>query len=165
MAYSYDRRVAHAKNLVNIVAEIAEQGFVEAFFRKHPVMRRFTPKAVIEKDGSGPGPHPEARQHGDEVWLFPKFWKLDKKTQEFVFAHELGHYALSNYGLSAFVKLAEANGIDVWDVPSLPFGQFNMEEAFADAFATYFLGGPELDNRYPKWTSIVGAVVAGRRVP
>lgn len=128
--------------------------FTEGFYKRHPSLRRFAPKKVIDKDG-GSGSHPEARQSGNDIWLFPKFYKLDSKTQDFVFAHELGHYTLSRHGLSVLVKLAGELGVDLWDQGSLPFGQFNMEEAFADAFASHFLTPSELRSRYPAWVSLV----------
>lgn len=130
------------------------KSFAEDFFKRHPNLRRFMPKKVLDKP-TGDSFHGEARQHGDEIWISPKFWKLDRKVQDFVFAHELGHYALSQRGLSNMVNLAQQSGVDVWDVMSLPFGQHNMDEAFADAFASYHLTPGELKSRYPAWIGIV----------
>jgi hypothetical protein len=132
--------------------------FAGDFFRRHPQLRKYAGIKILDKASGGGGTHGEARQHGNEIWLFPKFWKLDTKTRDYVFAHELGHYALSEYGLSKFTTLAETLGVDVWDAASLPFGQHNMDEAFADSFASFHLESGELKRRYPSWESLVLAV-------
>jgi DNA topoisomerase IB len=130
--------------------------FADEFFQRHPKLRRYAPSKVLDKTYGGSSGHGEARQHGSEIWLFPKFWALPADVQDFVFAHEIGHYVLSEYGLSKFSREAEAAGVDVWD--NLPFGQFNQDEAFAEVFATYFLTPSELRSRYPEWVPIVEGV-------
>ncbi len=137
--------------------ETAEE-FAAAFFKRHSGLHKFAPKKVVDKAGGG-GAHPEARQAGSEIQLYPKFWALDAKTRDFVFAHELGHYALSSYGLPKLIEDLTKQGVDAWDASTLPFGQHNMDEAFADSFATYFLNRGELKHRYPKWDAVVHAVV------
>jgi len=139
------------------------QEFVSDFFRRHPQLRKYAGIKVMDKASGGSGTHGEARQHGNEIWLFPKFWKLDPKTRDFVFAHELGHYALSEYGLSKFIAQAETLGVDLWDTASLPFGQHNMDEAFADSFASFHLEPGELKRRYLSWEPLV-LVVKGKAV-
>jgi hypothetical protein len=146
------------------LAEIVESQetaaeFAAGFFKRHPHLGRFAPRKVLDKAGGG-GSHPEARQAGDDVHLFPKFWKLDSKTRDFVFAHELGHLALSKHGLVKLVEALEAVGIDPWDNTSLPFGQANMDEAFADSFASYFLDPGELKHRYPEWDAVLHEIVS-----
>jgi hypothetical protein len=138
-------------------ARLSPEAWIERFYRKRPKLGRYRPR-VRFKDGHGSGGHGEARQHGDEIWLFPKFWKLPAKTREFVFAHELGHYALSGR-YSEMMKVASTHGVDVWDTPSLPYGQFNGEEAFADCFAAYHVAPRELKTRYPAWVEIVKALL------
>lgn len=133
------------------------QIFTTDFFAKHPKLRKYAPKRVLDKP-SGSGIHPEARQSGDDVWLFPKFWNLDSGTKDFVFTHELGHLFLSNFGLSKFITLLQKEGIDPWDSSSLPFGQHNMDEAFADCFASYFLDN-DVSKRYPKWGDILKSIL------
>ena len=152
-------RVRHwLKITIPGMAKMAERSveheFAEDFFRRYPKLRRYAPKQVVDKP-SGPG---EARQHGDEIWLFPKFWKLDPRTRDFVFAHELGHFVLGKFGMAKYVQLAGELGIDVWDQLSLPFGQHNMDEAFADSFASYHLTPSELKSRYPAWVDLVQRV-------
>ena len=133
--------------------------FAEAFYARHPALRRFAPK-VLDKASGGTGSHPEARQSGGEVWLFPKFWHLDDKTRDYVFTHELGHYVQSEkLPGTKFIDACSKHGIDPWDTSNLPFGQFNMDEAFADSFATYFLNHGELLHRYPEWGALVHQVV------
>jgi hypothetical protein len=136
--------------------ETAEE-FAAGFFKRHPTLHKFAPKKVVDKAGGG-GTHPEARQAGSEIHLYPKFWQLDTGTRDFVFAHELGHHALSVYGLAKFIEDLGKQGVDPWDTSALPFGQHNMDEAFADSFATYFLNRSELKHRYPKWDVVVHAV-------
>jgi hypothetical protein len=140
-------------------AETAES-FAAAFFAKHPHLQRFAPRRVLDKAAGGSGSHPEARQSGNEIWLFPKFWHLDDKMRDFVFAHELGHYTQSEtLPGSKFIDACKELDIDPWDTSSLPFGQGNMDEAFADSFATYFLDHGDLHHRYPKWETLVHRVV------
>lgn len=132
------------------------QEFANGFFQRHPKLKRYAPPKIRDKETGGGGTHGEARQHGQEIWLFPKFWDLTSDVQDFVMAHEIGHYALSEYGLLRFSQDAEKAGVDVWD--NLPFGQFNKDEAFADAFATYFLAPSELRTRYQEWVPLVEGV-------
>jgi hypothetical protein len=72
-------------------------------------------------------------------------------------AHEIGHYVLTKKPTGWLVNTAPTFGVDPWDTPNLPFGQFNYEEAFADSFATYHLNRSELRRRYPGWYQIVEA--------
>jgi hypothetical protein len=151
------RRVA-ARHLA-AEAEDAEQ-FLEGFLRRHPVMRTLVPKRVRNKMPTSSHHHPEASQEGLEIWLFPKFWALDKSTRDFVMAHEIGHFVLSERGgLIKLVPTGADLGLDLWDTSSLPFGQENMEEAFADSFATYYLARQELARRYPLWVKLIEATV------
>lgn len=133
--------------------------FTVEFFKRHSVLHRFAPKKIIAVEKAGAGAHPEARQIGEEIQLYPKFWALDGQTRDFVFAHEIGHYVLSRHGLSKLIEALNKQGVDPWDTSALPFGQGNMDEAFADSFATYFLDRSELKNRYPQWDAVVHATV------
>jgi len=139
-------------------------GFLDGFFRRHPKLSKYR-RLIRFRDreqGSSSG-HGEARQHGDEVWVFPKFWTHQQGVQDFVLAHEIGHWVKSNNAFgSAFMDAARSVGVDPWDTPNLPFGQFNMEEAFADSFASYYTDG-DVKRRYPEWTRLVEAVVSGGR--
>lgn len=146
--YDYDRRVASDQGTLD--------AYLKGFFKRLPKLKRYAPQKIVVKSGSGSSGHGEARQHGREIWIFDKFWKLDRKTQDFVMAHEVGHYVLSEFGLSKFIQEAASLGVDVWD--NLPFGQFNMEEAFADSFASYFTAPGELKSRYPQWLALVEKV-------
>jgi len=133
--------------------------FTKGFFKRHPKLKRYAPSKVVDKTSGGGGSHPEARQTGQEIQLYPKFWKLDPKTRDFVFAHEIGHWQLSEYGLAKLIASLGELGVDPWDSSNLPFGQFNMDEAFADCFATYFLDPSELKSRYPAWEAVVEKVI------
>ena len=132
--------------------------FLDGFSRRHPRLGRLLPKVVEKAQGSSSG-HGEARQHGQEIWLFPKFWDLDLKIQDFVLAHEIGHYVQSQKPGTWLMNLGKEQGVDVWDTRSLPFGQFNQDEAFADSFASYFLEPGELRRRYPAWVIFVEAAL------
>ena len=80
-----------------------------------------------------------------------------------VVTHEIGHWVQSNNAFgSAFMDAARSVGVDPWDTLNLPFGQFNMDEAFADSFASYYTDG-DVKRRYPKWTQLVEAVISGGR--
>lgn len=131
--------------------------YLQGFFRRHPKLKRYAPRKIREKMSGGAGGHGEARQHGNEIWLFPKFWDLDQETRDFVMAHEIGHYVMSREPSQKFMSEAEAAGVDPWDTPNLPFAQHNMDEAFADSFASYHLAGNELARRYPQWLTLVKA--------
>jgi hypothetical protein len=133
--------------------------FVAAFFKRYPGLQRYAPTKILDKSSGGGGAHPEARQAGNEIHLYPKFWALDPKTRDFVFTHEIGHYVLSEYGLPKLIATLNKEGVDAWDSSSLPFGQGNMDEAFADSFASYFLDPGELKRRYPAWFTVVHAIV------
>jgi len=137
--------------------------FVVEFFRRHPQLSKYRSRIRFrEREQGGSAGHGEARQHGDEVWLFPKFWTHDKGVQDFVLAHEVGHWVKSDFGGREFIALANGLGIDPWDSSALPFGQFNMDEAFADCFASYHTDKDVL-RRYPEWARLVEAVEAGER--
>lgn len=154
----------HKKGHIHQLVNVSLQDFVSDFFRRHPKLKRFAPKKVEHREGTGTH-HPEAQQHGDAIWIYPKFWKLPSlKVKEFTFAHEIGHYVLSEYGLPKFVDVASSLGIDVWDSASLPYAQYNMHEAFADSFAAYHLDRAELKQRYPEWEQLVELVQSGRTV-
>jgi len=138
--------------------------WAETFFHRHTSLRKYATLKVLDKASGGTGPHGEARQHGNEVWLFPKFWKLNFETRDFVFAHEIGHFALSAYGLQKAIGVAQDLGVDPWDSSSLPFGQFNMDEAFADCFASYHLDRSDLKSKAPAWVPIVEALLGKKTV-
>jgi hypothetical protein len=133
------------------------QEFVKSFYRRHPKLRNIKPRVNATSE-SGGGSHPEARMKGDKIYLFEKFWDLDQGAQDFVFAHELGHYAARK---AKIPDLAKDLGVDIWS--SLPFSQHNYEEAFADAFATYHLDRRELARRYPRWLSLVEVVLGKKK--
>lgn len=130
--------------------------YLDEYATRHPQLARQLPK-VVAKSGTGSGSHPEARQFGDEIWLYPKFWRLDSQTRDWVMTHELGHYVRGRRPLQWLIDTAARFGVDVWDSDSLPFGQFNMEEAFAESFAAYSLERSDLKSRYPAWVKIVEA--------
>jgi hypothetical protein len=153
--------VAEAKALeaesIKTAGESELPEFLAEFGRSYPRLRHLIPK-VVEKDVSRGGGHPEASQHNNEIWIFPKFWLLDDETRDFVFAHEIGHHVLSQKNTLWIIETAKRFGVDAWDTSSLPFGQFNMDEAFADSFASYHVNPGELRRRYPAWLAIVESV-------
>jgi len=133
--------------------------FAADFFKRYPKLLKFSPRRVIDAKASG---GQEARQQGDDVLVFPKFWSLPLSVRDFVFAHEIGHLVQSkNAPGIKFVELAERRGIDPWNVDTLPFGQFVMDEAFADAFASKHLDGV-VQRRYPAWARLVDDVESAR---
>lgn len=135
--------------------------WVDGFARRHPVLRRLLDVPVFRVEKPGAGAHPEARYSHRGIELYPKFWSLGTSAQDFVFAHEVGHHVRERWSTQGFVDAAAELGVDVWDAAALPFGQVNMDEAFADAFASYFTDG-DVKARYPAWTEIVRRAVGGR---
>lgn len=132
--------------------------FTAGFLRRHPkIAAVFQRKQLHVLDGPVNTHRGEAWQEGErKILLGPKFWHLsNNKDRDAVLAHEVGHAVLAQFGLSNLVKLAQEQGVDVWDQPSLPYGNGNMDEAFADSFAEYFLNHAELVRRYPAWVPII----------
>jgi len=137
------------------VARRYEMGdWATGFFQRHPKLRSYKNITVVNKETGGTE---SASQQQGKIVLYPKFWKHPPKLQDQIFAHEIGHLVLDNYGLNRFTKLAEKHGIDPWDTLNLPFGQHNMHEAFADSFASYAIDG-EVKRRYPEWAALVKEV-------
>ena len=128
--------------------KLSPDDWVDRFYNQHPKLKKWRPEVEL-REGSG-----EARQQGAAIFLFPKFWKLPPTTKNFVFTHEIGHFVLRGR-YPELLKVAQDRGVDVWDTSSLPYSQFNGEEAFADCFASYILTPQELHDRYPQWVSIV----------
>jgi hypothetical protein len=93
----------------------------------------------------------EATVEAGRILLSSKFASLPREAKEHVFTHEVGHIAVGKLGLKRLVRVLEEEGIDPWDVGSLPFGQFQMEEAFAEAFAESVLDPDRLGRANPKW--------------
>jgi hypothetical protein len=147
--------------------------FLSNFYALRPALARFASVVPVkEKTHASQSRHPDASNEivsgKDTIVLYPKFWTHDHDVQAFIFAHELGHWALSGpygYTTARFIPLAAHAGIDVWDTASLPFAAGNMEEAFADAFASYYTD-KDVFRRYPKWARLVETVAAsGAGVP
>lgn len=134
------------------------KAWVKGFYRRHPKFNRYSGIKVNRVlDVTGPGGHPEASVQRGIIHLYPKFWVLDPDIKDFVFAHEIGHVVESHFSL---VTAADAVGADLWgDREPLPFGQSNMDEAFADSFASYFMDG-DVQRRYPGWARLVEAALA-----
>jgi hypothetical protein len=127
------------------------------FFDRNPRLSHYRSVPIVRSEHAGGGRHPEAEARNGKVYLYPKFDALSPEAQDHVIAHEIGHLVLDKHGLSALVKDAAAMGIDVWDTPSLPFGQSNSHEAFADAFASLHTTN-DVATRYPKWARLVEQV-------
>ena len=127
--------------------------YLAGFFKRHPALKRYAPDKILER--APQGREPEAEQRGDEIWVGPKFWHLPAKTRDFVLAHEIGHFVKSRKSTKALIDMAQTLGIDLWQADQLPYGQYNMEEAFADCFAAYFTNKQELHSRYPAWETLV----------
>jgi hypothetical protein len=91
----------------------------------------------------------EATQHHDTIFVGPKFLALWTEAQTWILTHEVGHWVSSVVGLGHWAKLAKDMGIDVWS--DLPWGQPNMEEAFAESFTVAVEGD---DTRWPEWQEL-----------
>lgn len=143
--------------LVEAVGPSASE-FVSEFLKRHPKLVPVVRSRHLDFVDTTSTKRGEAWQEGEhKIVLSPKFWVLaSDRDRDAVLAHEVGHAVLAQYGLSAFIKLTQEHGIDVWD--SLPFAQGNMEEAFSDAFAEYFLNPSELKRRYEAWFELVKAL-------
>ncbi len=133
--------------------------FLRGFYRRHVALSRFRPKVYAKTVLDPRAHHPEASQVGDDVWLYPKFFTLTTPEKDHIFAHELGHWVSTQVGLVTLVKLATDDGIDVWNRNALPYGQFNMEEAFAEVFASVHLDTTATRRAYPKWSKLVDQMI------
>jgi hypothetical protein len=110
---------------------------------------------VRRRDGSAAG-HPEARQQGNEVWVFPKFFAQDAGTRRHVLAHELGHWFRQEH-----VELRDIMGWEPGEGYFDVFGSPNSEEGYAEAFAVYLTQPSELRQRYPRlWADMEQRVKA-----
>jgi hypothetical protein len=151
------------------------QKFLIQYRREYPHLNSLLEKIpVYFFDGEPQGRHPEASQisypsrprHGERseniIALYPKFWKLPLTTRKYVLTHEIGHFISREVG---WHDLSKKLKIDVWDAENLPFGQFNMEEAWADAFATYIHDPADLRKRYPQWFKLVDMSVHSLLTP
>jgi hypothetical protein len=127
--------------------------WLPGFFQRHPALRAY--RGIPMQEGTGGSQ--EASTKLGKIIVYPKFWALPDKTQDFVLAHEIGHWVLGEYGLSKLIRVAVDLGLDLWDTPSLPFGQYNSDEAFADSFASYHTD-KDVQRRYPEWASLVEVV-------
>ena len=140
------------------------QEWVAGFYDRHPDLRSYANVRVFSKDATS-GRHPEASTASKGIELYPKFWELpSERARDVVFSHELGHWVLGLYGLSAFVKLAESFGVDVWDREQLPFSAINFDEAFAESWAEFHLSLRDLRHRHPLWAQMVKAVKGSGKV-
>lgn len=133
--------------------------WVRGFFSRHPSLGRYSRLPVVHVDQPNRSRHPEASWTSRGIELYPKFRALSPDSQDFVFAHEIGHAVLEKWDYRKFMAAAEAAGIDPWDTPSLPFAQHNFDEAFADSFASYHLD-QDVQRRYPGWAQIVESALA-----
>ena len=143
------------KPFLKFLAEDADDltRFLVGFFHRHPALHRYNTIRIKQRPASGTV---VAQVQLGVILIHPKFWELpDVESQDFTLAHEIGHWVLGEYGLSAFTDVADRLHADVWN--NLPFGQFSMEEAFADCFASYHTDH-DVQRRYPQWAAVVKAV-------
>lgn len=93
----------------------------------------------------------------DTIQVGSKFMRLPDRQRDAILVHEIGHWVSTKVGLAGWLKEANRMGIDPWDTESLPWGQFNMEEAFAESFMVAVL---EHDKRWPEWQKLALSVAA-----
>ena len=77
------------------------------FFQRHPALRRYQTISVVPKETEGTE---SASQQGGKIAIYPRFWEHPPGLQDQIFAHEIGHWVLSRYGMSCFIELAEEHG-------------------------------------------------------
>jgi len=112
---------------------------------------------VKRRDGSGRKGHGEAQQHGNEIWVYPKFDALPgRSSQIHVLLHELGHW----YRDQA-VPLGDIMGWEPGEGFYGVYGMPNSEEGFAEAFATYFTDPNHLWRNWPDAFKKIKAYVKG----
>lgn len=134
--------------------------FVSRFFTRHPELERLAPARISASVATRYGTHPAGYDElRGEIQFFPAFWRLDAKTQNFVFAHEIGHHVSEKLGRAWLRKRLRDHGVQLEEMRVFPFEQPNATEAFADCFATYFLCPSELRGRYPAWEAVIDEAV------
>ncbi len=157
-------RIVSMSSAADVWAQGGAEWFAEAFFKKYKSLNRLMNKTVKGVVG-------ESKQRGSAsatydatkkvIRLFPKFFEQrEKYGEEFaahVFAHELGHSIESNV---SWYEDAQAAGMDLWDTANLPFGQPNMDEAFAECFAILSVrsdpgDAKRLAAKWPQWETLV----------
>ena len=89
--------------------------------------------------------HPQAQQHGHEIWIFPAFDELPRRgSQVHVILHELGHWFREWR-----VELSDIMGFEVGEGFFGVYGMPDSEEGFAEAFAAYFTDPSHLKKHWP----------------
>lgn len=91
------------------------------------------------------------------IELGEKFFNHPLDSQDYIYAHEIGHGIESTLG-SDWREMAEELGIDLWDTSNLPLGTFNQDEAMAETLAVLMLEDPIgtelLHYRWPAWEKL-----------
>lgn len=135
-----------------VAKEIDLQTWLKRYFSRHPGLRKYSVLPFIKVDNTSRTNEASFTTRGVEI--YPKFWTLPRAIQDWVLTHEIGHSVEDAVGLSGLIQEASALGIDPWDSSNLPFGQFKMDEAFAESFASYHIDG-DVKTRYPQWATLV----------
>lgn len=149
--------------LLEVIGTDAETlDYVDGFKTRHPLVADIVSSLVIKSSASRGSAL--AQQIGEtEIILYQNFWshysRWGTDGADWVLMHEIGHAVSTRVGYNVWHKIAETHGVDVWDAPKLPFGQFQFEEAFAECFAVIYCGDRRgvllLQDRYPGWYETV----------
>jgi hypothetical protein len=89
-------------------------------------------------------PHEARMDVRDIMRIGKKFFKLKKGQQEWVIAHELGHWFRGKY-VSLVDIMGWEDGENFWI-----FGRENSEEGFAEAFMYYLFDPNFFKKKYPE---------------
>jgi DNA topoisomerase IB len=151
---SPERYESWAQGLGKAASDARLQDFLTDFTLSFPYLRGLLARVKVVENSHLTG---EARQAaGNRIELGEKFWTHQiAAAQNQVFAHELGHWLLSEYGLQKFLTLTQEYGVDVWALSSLPYSAHNFDEAFAECFASWVTERQNVKRRYPEWVSLV----------
>lgn len=127
--------------------------FLQRFYQKFPELMKFkAPVVYSPKDGTK-----EAECQSRRIVIYENFFTYDPMHQIWMFAHEMGHWALDK--TIGFHKLSQI--LDIWN--DLPYNQNNGHEAFADCFAEYLTAPGQVQARYPEWAKAVEMVLMDAR--
>lgn len=104
----------------------------------------------------------------DYIVIYPQLLKLvERNGIEHgieILLHEVGHAFLDWYGMSNLMEKGYEYGIDVFDTSSLPFGENNFHEAFAQMFSLIIENEYSVKKKYPKWWTLVYDILYKERM-
>lgn len=149
------KEIVSSIEIVKIADNILDKHFIYHFVKKKGVLDK-----IIYKDTKRTLVADYRIENGKDVIVlynnFVDFYNREgEKWAEEVLLHEVAHAFLDWYGMSKLMEKGYEYGIDVFDVNSLPFGEADFHEAFAQMTSLILLKDREAKNLFPNWWEMV----------